>query len=361
MNFNDIITPKSIAFSVDEYKRNSNVQPYLGEALFPSVKQDSLDMKFMTGEEDMPTVLKPTAYDAEVPLRDRIGVDLIQGEMPFYREGFLIKEIDRREIQRATSSGDTALVAAAGHIYKDARRLVDGADAAAERMRFQLIAPTDGSPKIVINANGVDMSYPYDPTGKFLASNYIGLSGTKRWTQYATADPVKDIADAVKVMSNRGKRITRIVMSSKTWGDVMKCASVWNYAISTTGANVGALFHSDALAKEVIRANTGITVIVYDKMFKNWAETATAYMPDDIVTFLPDGTLGETRYAVTPEEAAYAGLANAPVQVANVGGVCVSHKHCDIPVKEEIIASQICMPSFEGMYSIYVMKTTANA
>lgn len=354
----NIITTDSIKTYFDEYKRNSNVEPYLGEALFPVVRQDSLDLKFMTGEEGLPVVLKPTAYDAEVPLRDRIGLTLVQGEMPFYREGFLVKEIDRREIQRANSASDPAMKAAVGHIYKDMRRLVDGANAAAERMRMQILAPTDGRPKITINANGVNMVYNYDPAGTYVANNYLALSGTSKWTAYSTADPVKDFDDAKTAMAGKGVRIVRAVMNNKTFSDMKKSTALWNYAISTLGVVGGTIFHSDALAKEIIFANTGIEIIVYNKQYVDEAGNTQYYIPNDVVAFIPEGTLGETRAAATPEEYAYAGKANAPVAVTVLSnGVSISTKSWDIPVKEEIIAGMIAMPSYEAMYTTYTIKT----
>ena len=358
MLFSEVITPKAIKIYIDESKRNVNAAPYLGEALFPAVKQAELDMKFFTGEEDMPTVLKPTAYDAEVPLRDRIGVDLIQGEMPFYREGFLVKEVDRRNIQRANASGDTAMKAAVSHVYKDAGRLVDGADAAAERMRMQLLAAVDGHPKITINANGVSMVYNYDPNNKYSSNNYLALSGTSMWTAYSTADPVKDLADAKTAMANKGIIVTRAIMSAKTFSDLKKNTALWSYAIATTGLAGGALFHSDALAKQIVKENAGVDIVVYNKSFKDESGNVTGFFADNVVTLIPDGSLGETRYAPTPEEDAYSGNDKASVEVAIVGtGVCVSHKHYDVPVKEEFIAGQVCMPSYEGMYSTYTIKT----
>ena len=357
-NINDILTPKAISAYFDEYKRNANVAPFLGEALFPKVFQDELDLKFLTGEEDVPTVLKPTAYDAEVPLRDRVGVDLIQGEMPFYREGFLIKEIDRRNIQKAAAAGDSIAVAAMRHIYKDMQRLVDGANVAAERMRWQLLAASNGHPTVAINANGVSMTYNYDPNNKYSSGNYVALTGTSAWDQYSTADPVKNLDDARKAMAAKGVRITTVVMNENTWADVMKNTALWSYALGTNASAGGVIYKSEALAKAVIKDNTGLDVVIYNKTFKSEAGVLTTYIPDDVVSLLPEGTVGETRYAKTPEADKYLSAPDAGITVSRVDtGIFVSHKSWDIPVKEEIIAGQICLPSFEGMYQTYTIKT----
>lgn len=357
-NINDVLTPNAISAYFDEYKRTANVAPFLGEALFPKIYQESLDMKFLTGEEDMPTVLKPTAYDAEVPLRDRVGVDLIQGEMPFYREGFLIKEVDRRNIQKAKAAGDPIMRAAMQHIYKDMTRLVDGADSAAERMRWQILADAAGSPKITINANGVSMVYNYDPNGKYYANNYLALTGTSKWDQYATSDPVKVLDTARQAMANKGVRVTKAVMNRNTWNDVMQSTALWNYALGTNASAGGVIYKSEDLAKAVIAANAKLEVIIYDKTFKSEAGSITSYIPDDVVSLIPDGTLGETRYAPTPEGDKYINSGDSLINAVIVNtGVVITRKSYDVPVKEEIIAGQICMPSFEGMYTTYTIKT----
>lgn len=357
-NINDVLTPNAIKAYFDEYKRNVNTAPYLGEAMFPGVFQESLDMKFLTGEEDMPTVLKPTAYDAEVPLRDRVGVDLIQGEMPFYREGFLIKEVDRRLIQKANAAGDPVMKSAVAHIFKDMQRLVDGANSAAERMRWQILADANGSPKITINANGVNMVYNYDPNQKYYNNNYVALTGTSAWDQYSTSDPVKVLDTARQVMANKGVRITKAIMNRTTWNNVMQSVSLWNYALGTNASAGGVIYKSEDIAKAVIAANAKVEVIIYDKAFKSEAGSVTSYIPDNVVSLVPDGTLGETRYAMTPEGDKYIGSGDSLVNAVTVGtGIVITHKSYDVPVKEEIIAGQICMPSFEGMYTTYTIKT----
>lgn len=356
--FRDLFTPNAIGAYFDTYKRDVNVAPYLGEVLFPGVFQDSLDIKFLTGEEGVPVVLKPTSFDAEVTIRDRVGVSMIQGEMPFFRDSFLIKENDRKLIKRAQSAGDPAAKEAMNHIFKDTVRLADGADVAAERMRWQLLANASGAPTITINANGVSMTYNYDPSGAYATGNYVALTGTSKWDQYATSDPVKDLDDARKAMAAKGVKITKAVMNRNTFNDLMKSTALWSYALATNASAGGVLYKSEALAKAVILENAQIQVIVYDKAFKNEAGSLTSYIPDDVVSLLPDGTVGETRYTSTPEADEYMGKADALINVAKVGtGIFITHKAWDVPVKDQIIAGQICMPSFEGMYTTYTIKT----
>ena len=104
MNLTELFTPKIIAANYTEAA--SNAIPYLGSGLFPSVKRAGLDLAWIKGHKGLPVSLKPSAFDAKATFRDRIGVSKLETEMPFFREGYKIKEKDRQEILRAQSSND---------------------------------------------------------------------------------------------------------------------------------------------------------------------------------------------------------------------------------------------------------------
>lgn len=90
-------------------------------------------------------------------------------------------------------------------------------------------------------------------------------------------------------------------------------------------------------------------------MFKDETKTSKAFYPDDMVTLLPDGTIGSTWYGTTPEEADLMGDSGAQVSIVNTGVAITSivTKH---PVNTEIYASEIVLPSFERMDDVFVMK-----
>ena len=69
--------------------------PYLGESLFPARKKRGLNLKWIKGSKGLPVVLNPSAYDAKVKIRDRIGFSTVSTNMPFFKEGVLIDEETR--------------------------------------------------------------------------------------------------------------------------------------------------------------------------------------------------------------------------------------------------------------------------
>lgn len=163
MNLTELFTPKIIAENYTE--ATSNAIPYLGSGLFPPVKRAGLDLAWIKGHKGLPISLKPSAFDAKATFRDRIGVSKLETEMPFFREGYKIKEKDRQEILRAQSSNDPYAADVINRIYDDQQDLIAGADVVPERMRMQLLFPESGAMGITIKANGVNYTYNYDPDG----------------------------------------------------------------------------------------------------------------------------------------------------------------------------------------------------
>ena len=72
--------------------------------------------------------------------------------------------------------------------------------------------------------------------------------------------------------------------------------------------------------------------------------------------FMPVGTLGNTWYGTTPEEAdLMAGNKDADVEIVNTG-VAILNKKESLPVNIITSVSQIVLPSFERMGDVFVLK-----
>ena len=98
MDLREVFTPAAIAANWIEVA--SNQIPYLGATLFPARKKAGLDLSWLKGSRGLPVSLMPSAFDAKATFRDRIGFEKLETEMPFFREGYKIKEKDRQEMLR---------------------------------------------------------------------------------------------------------------------------------------------------------------------------------------------------------------------------------------------------------------------
>lgn len=352
MDIRALFTPAAVAAHWTEVA--SNRIAYLGEGLFPAKKKAGLDLSWIKGSKGLPVSLMPSAFDAKATFRDRIGFDKLETEMPFFREGFKIKEKDRQEILRVQDSNDPYATAVLARIYDDADNLIEGAMVVPERMRMQLLFPEGGDMGIHIKANGVDYTYNYDPNGAWKAANYFALTGNALWSAATTADPFKDVQTAQDAITAKtGASLTMAVMNTTTFNLLKATDAVKNRWLTTTGRAMGYL--TNAEAAQVFSATTGLTIALYDKQYADESKVAHKFVPDGYVALVPAGGLGDTWYGTTPEEADLMGGGEAQVSIVNTG-VAVTRIVEAHPVNINTFASEIVLPSFERMDEVAVLK-----
>lgn len=115
------------------------------------------------------------------------------------------------------------------------------------------------------------------------------------------------------------------------------------------------IFMSDAVVSKAIEAITGLTVVVYDKMY-NDGTTDQNFFPDNVVTLLPEGKLGNLWYGTTPEERTAAQIPGVDVAMYDKGIAIATVSDYNGVAKTTITASEIVLPSFEGMNSVFVIQ-----
>ena len=339
MDLREVFTPAAIAANWTEVA--SNQIPYLGATLFPARKKAGLDLSWLKGSRGLPVSLMPSAFDAKATFRDRIGFEKLETEMPFFREGYKIKEKDRQEMLRVQESSDT-------------RDLIDGANVVPERMIMQLLFPEGGDVGIAIKANGVNYTYKYDTDGSWKTSNYTALTDTATWDKPSTADPFaafKTVKDAIR--SKTGTELTVAIMNSYTFNLMAKTDAIMKRYMSTNGLTLGYL--TDSEVKAVVESTSGLRIAIYDKQFRDESKVAHAFVPNGYVCLIPDGALGGTWYGTTPEEADLRGKASAEVSIVNTG-VAITRIIQEHPVNTNIFASEIVFPSFERMDEVAVLN-----
>ena len=352
MLFDGLFSPAAIGANWTE--NASNRIPYLGEGLFPARKQAGLDLKWIKGSKGIPVSLMPSAFDAKATFRDRIGVEKVETEMPFFREGFKIKERDRQDILRAQSANDPYVNAAIARVFDDANELIEGALVVGERERMQLLFAKNGNVGITITANGVDYTYNYDPNGEWKSSNYFELVSGK-WTDHTNADPFGDIQDAKDAISAKTGADLRIaIMNKATFKELRLNKNIKDRYLSKSGAAFGYLTDPEII--QILKDTVDLDgIVLYDKQFRNESKVASKFVPDGYVALIPTGALGETCYGTTPEEADLMGKGIAQVQIVETG-IAVTQIVDPHPVNLNTFASEIVLPSYERMDDVALLK-----
>lgn len=346
----DLIDSKAIAL----YWNNiySNSIPYLGTALFPDRKKLGLKLEFLKGFRSLPIALMPSAFDTKPTLRGRIGVKDFSTRMPFFRESMKLNEEDRQQLlmfqEMANNQYAKQLMAT---IFEDRANLVSGALVQSERMRMSLLV--DGTIDISApDKSGivVNYKYNYDPQGEWIDSNTDTV--TTDWSD-PDANIYGDLYKIIKDAQARGIDLRRAVCTTKTWGYICK-----NNAIKKDMNPVGYqnIIISEADVKRYLVEKLGLTFTIYDKMYKNENGEDKQFYPDNYVTLLPVGTLGNTWYGTTPEEAdLMGGNKDADVSIVNTG-IAILTKKESLPVNIITSVSEIVLPSFERMGDVFVLK-----
>lgn len=354
MLFEGLFSPAAIGANWTE--NVSNRIPYLGEGLFPARKQAGLDLKWIKGSKGIPVSLMPSAFDAKATFRDRIGVEKVETEMPFFREGFKIKERDRQDILRAQAANDPYVNAAIARVFDDANELIEGALVVGERERMQLLFAKNGNVGITITANGVDYTYNYDPDGAWKASNYFELTQiTDKWTDHTNSDPFGDIQDAKDAISAKTGADLRIaIMNKSTFKELRLNKNIKDRYLSKSGAAFGYLTDPEII--QILKDTVDLDgIVLYDKQFRNENKVASKFVPDGYVALIPSGALGETCYGTTPEEADLMGKPVASVQIVETG-IAITQIPDPHPVNLNTFASEIVLPSYERMDDVALLK-----
>lgn len=350
--FRKLVTPKVIAANWTEAA--SNKVPYLGATLFPGKQKAGLDLKWIKGSKGLPVSLMPSVFDAKATFRSREGIKLTETEMPFFREGFKIKEKDRQDILRITEQNDPYLNDALNRVFDDAGNLLDGALVVPERMIMQLLFPESGNMGISIEANGVSYTYDYDPNDAWKTSNYLTVGSDYTWDKPAAADPIGDIQKALDAIKAQGGEGAYIAMNNTTFKLLRTIDQIKNMLITATGTTVAVV--TDAQIAEVLKGTLGVEgIIVYDKQYKDESGNTHKFVPDYYVSVLPAGALGTTWRGTTPEEADLMGSGNAEVAVVE-NGIAITQILDEHPVNLNTFASEIVLPSFERMDEVAVLK-----
>ena len=330
MTIFDLVKAPEIASYWKELTQDA--PPYLGETLFPNQKKLGLTLSWLKGKKGLPVALKLSAFDVKAIPRQRIGMEKLSTDMPFFKESMYVDEELRQELNKVMESGNARYIdAVMNRIFDDTTTLLEAARVSRERMRMQLI--TTGEISMASNGQAYDYDYGLDATTQ-------KVDATTAWTS-ANADIIGDIhqwQDDIEGVT--GIRPNRAVCTRKTF--------LKNLPIKKTLAVLsdGTEYMSQTKLRSYLAEELDLAVTVYDKRYMADNGTATKYIPDDTFILLPPGNLGNTWFGTTPEESDLMASANVEnVAIVDTGVAITTMKQTD-PVNVETKVTQICLPDF---------------
>lgn len=344
MSIFDLVTSDNIvAYWVTKAAETENL---LGDELWPSQQKLGLDLKWIKGSQGLPVVLMPSAYDVAALKIDRIGFEKVSTEMPFFKNSVGIDEELRQQLNMVLETGNQAYIdSVMSRVFDDEIRLLRGARAQRERMRMSLL--TTGI--ISISANGQDYYYDYGMNN----SHKVGVNTA--WSN-PDADIVSDITAWQDIVEeDSGVRPSRAICSKNTWNYFLKNNLIKN----AIWGNDSTAPVSSSKVKEYILNELKLSVAVYSKKFINESGQKKSYIPDDVFTLLPEGTLGTGWFGTTPEQSDLMAGTAANVTITDTGVAVCTSKKVD-PVNVDTKVSMIYLPSFEGIDEVLIADVSGN-
>lgn len=337
----DYVVAQEIAAYYETRVAEQGLPPYLGEILFPNEKQVGLDLKYIKGSKGMPVELNLSAFDAKAVKRNRIGFNEVRTSMPFFKNSMSIDEELRQKLLIAIQAGNREYVEKIlNNIFKDEIVLIEDAAVTREKMRMQLIS----TGTIVMANNGQEYNYNYN-----LPANHK-VNATKAWSD-PDADVIGDIIKWQDTLEDEGNgRPTRAITSRKVLRSIMQNATIKNAVYVFAQGKVN-LTENDL--RGYIFDQTGVTIEVYEKKYKDVDGKVTRFIAEDLFILLPEGELGKTMFGTTPEEADLMYSKEAEVSLTDTGVAVTTTRETD-PVSVTTKVSQVTMPSFEAADQIVI-------
>ena len=329
----DYVTPKAeIAFWNEKAEER---EPFLGEAYFPNKKQLGTSLDYVKGSKGTIRPLMLSSYDAKAIPLGREAFEVLQAEIPFWKNSKNINEKQRQALNNVIASGnEQAIRLILGEIFNDIANLLENASITREMLRMQAL--TTGA--LAFSSNGQTLAFDYGVPVSHKVSPQV------KWDVPATADPIKDIeAWRTLLATDKGVNGNGMLMNSVTFG-YLKATKAIKDVFAVTGS---------AITSAKVKAYTseefeGLTIYVYDKGYEAQSDGSfTKFVPDGVVVLFPDRPLGNTVFGTTPEESDLMnGGTDAVVEIVDTGVAVTGIKEKD-PVNVMTKVSETVMPSFE--------------
>lgn len=334
MTLQEFINAQQIAL----YIQNLPPQTTIDKTLFPPTKQLGTEIELAKGSKKRPVALRMSTFDTAVKLRAlNATLNLEKKEMPFFKESVLIKEKDRQFLLLAMQSNNQNLVEQlTSQIYDNYKSLVDGAEVDMIRMRSQALQT--GQINVTTDDGDVVVDYNVPTNHKEV------LTGTATWDN-AAADIVGDLIRWSKALTNDGYGTpTRILFTDTVLGYIKGNTAIRNELMAR---NLGAVIMTDNDVINYLNTKLGLSVGILNGTYTDEKGVTQSYYQDNLVTLIPDGTLGSTVYGTTPEEAdRLYGTGKLDTSIVNTG-VAITTMLKEDPVTVETKVSELGIPSFD--------------
>lgn len=288
MVFNDLFSFEAIR----DYLKARNIEPFLGETLFPEVKVQDMDIAYIKGANNLPVIASVHSLDTETETAARDDVEMVKARLALIKRKIRMSEELIIKLKSPRNSAE--LEHAKQMFFNDAEQMYMAVKTRIEKMRMDVLV-NGVIDRTNTNAQVVSVSYGFPP------EHLNSLAGSSVWSDPAS-DPLNDIITwSERLSENSGVVATRAITSSKVMYTLLSHPKLKQNIVGSSGA-----FLTKNKLNEFMQSNGLPVIVTYDKKFRREDQSGDykteRFFPEDRFVMFGDGILGETVYGLTPEE-----------------------------------------------------------
>lgn len=326
--------------NIEQFLTDSALQSYVqktdypltvGDALFPSVKTEEFEIRYLLGGNSAPVSASVHAYDTEAQIGSREGLEMMSMEPALIKRKIKMNERLLRALTKARTDAEMQNVI--NQIYDDVDNMVKSVQTRIERMRFEAVS----SGKLVLNENGFNGEIDY-------GMDASQLVGTDDWTDDAT-NPLNTLDNLVNLAVGRSGVTPERILTTRRVINTLKSHPLVRSGIF--GVN-SAMLVSNAELNTFLQQQGLPTLATDDRVYRTQLNDGSyvteRYLPEGKLILLPAGALGQTVHGVTPEEANMQYMNDSTF--STFGNIVAQIYSTNDPVARWTKAVSLAMPSF---------------
>lgn len=266
--------------------------------------QQTLTFTSVIGASRIEAAASVVNRSSSAPLRSREGLQKYQGEIPAIKEKFMMREEEYRDfvaLQALNIDDKTKKTQLLDLLFNDVKK---AGMSAHKRLDIMVLE--------AISTGAISLTLDNNPDGIVLTNKLSLLmpqgnkhNVTTKWTQHATATPLKDIADVVEDASKKGRSFEKILMSRSVWMQLRKCKEVVDSLVSFKILQKGAGIATLTNVNEYLQEEKLPYIEIVDEVVgieKDGIISPLKPFSEENVSFIPSGKLGVIKNALSIEQ-----------------------------------------------------------
>lgn len=317
--------------------------PYLGEILFPATKQSTRLIEWYKGQTEAPKPQRPSAYGVQAIPETRQGLESVQTSTTFFKSSKYIDEDLAAQLADLGGSNDPARYRLViSNIMNDSAKQLANASLTREIIRMQMLL----TGKYSFTGNGATAEDDYQ-----MKSTHQGLAKGASW-QESGSDPAYDIQNAIDIIGNdQGTTVNRLYMNTHTFRALLSNNQVKSTLLANN-ANTAAVSLRRQDLLDYVLDEYGVNITIYDKFYQA-TSGLVRFIPDGKIIFAPEGQLGRTVFAPTPEERGLRMRAGVDVSLVDTAVAITAEQIID-PVTVNTKVTQEFAPTYERIDDVFI-------